>query len=596
MIHIPTQVKEALKKSVYPKNYRFRIMKKENPNELDFEIDNENLVAESVNIDEKMCSGSDLKFGLCEGSTLEFQYFGFPNITGRSVWVFIDCQYRDSDDVLKWYSIPFGRFDVKECSRQASTGIIKAVCYNKLLSQYLDEKANDRIEELTGDTGDGNMITPYAITSALLKDFGVSKYEVTEVEIHSSLPLPPDTPPEHPIATFTMPEVTFKLINDNTTYQLGIGSGYIENDTKKPMSIDKRTVFNGLDEYIYFIRKIKRKMTEFAYANVQNPETFLDNLFNKAFSAYFGLSALVHSSQGGYDVAGRYIVDANEKMLGFGSEVFDLSSLTSLIGITDFMLRFPYLLAKKVSGGSVSTLWFFEDEEYTPEKRVEIAEKITVGQMDVDSLDEILIDKTTIPDVTLRQLQSSMFEMYCQFGKLDRVTDLFSGVTLNGSRLLPSDTLYPSNELKPISPAEHSTRAMYSKLWADEGNLRKFRYLIVTYKGLDEQGKETEKTLQRTVNTHGTDDYYMSDNWLFKNLIWTEEQIAGYVDIMVERMQNLSWFPFEMWNAGLPYLETGDEIEISLGNESYTSYILQKQTKGIQNLQDTYINGTLNIF
>ena len=88
----------------------------------------------------------------------------------------------------------------------------------------------------------------------------------------------------------------------------------------------------------------------------------------------------------------------------------------------------------------------------------------------------------------------------------------------------------------------------------------------------------------------------MSDNWLFRNLIWTEEQITEYAVAMVAKMQDMTWFPFEMWCAGLPYLETGDEIEIPLNGESYTSYVLQRQLKGIQNLQDTYINGTLDIF
>ena len=65
---------------------------------------------------------------------------------------------------------------------------------------------------------------------------------------------------------------------------------------------------------------------------------------------------------------------------------------------------------------------------------------------------------------------------------------------------------------------------------------------------------------------------------------------------MVAKMQDIRWFPFEMWCAGLPYLETGDAIEIPMGEDSYTSYILQRNLNGIQNLQDTFINGTLDIF
>jgi hypothetical protein len=61
-------------------------------------------------------------------------------------------------------------------------------------------------------------------------------------------------------------------------------------------------------------------------------------------------------------------------------------------------------------------------------------------------------------------------------------------------------------------------------------------------------------------------------------------------------MRYITWFPFELWCAGLPYMETGDRIDIPYNGNTYSSYILQRQLKGIQNLQDTYINGTLDIF
>ena len=91
--------------------------------------------------------------------------------------------------------------------------------------------------------------------------------------------------------------------------------------------------------------------------------------------------------------------------------------------------------------------------------------------------------------------------------------------------------------------------------------------------------------------------YNMSDNWLFRNLVWTSAEVGEYADAMVTKMQNIRWFPFEMWSVGLPYVETGDAIEIAdkEGN-TYTSYILQRQLRGIQNLQDTFINGELDVF
>ena len=137
MLNVPIAVKKALKEGTHKKNYRFVVLNDDGT--ADFTIDNDTLVAESVMIDERMATGSELKFGLCEGSSLEFQYFDHDNIRGRQLQVFIDVEYGEEEP----YAIPMGFFTVKSCSMQFSTGIFKATCYNKLMSDYLDAKAND---------------------------------------------------------------------------------------------------------------------------------------------------------------------------------------------------------------------------------------------------------------------------------------------------------------------------------------------------------------------------------------------------------------------------------------------------------------------
>ena len=214
-------------------------------------------------------------------------------------------------------------------------------------------------------------------------------------------------------------------------------------------------------------------------------------------------------------------------------------------------------------------------------------------------------DGETMPDVTLRELQSAVFETAAQYGQLNRETDLFYGVELNSGSLTPSASLYPSATLYPNqgygSNIFRPFPSEYQKLWTDSVGEQTFRYLIITYKAIeyDQQGNPTEvdKTLQRTVHEHGTTNYNCSDNWLFRNLVWTAEQVGAYADAMVEKMLNIRWFPFEMWSTGLPYVEVGDAIEIAdKEGDTHISYVLQRQLNGIQNLQDTYINGTLDIF
>ena len=140
-------------------------------------IGNDNLVSESVKFDERMCSDTELKFGLCEGTQLEFQYFGIDNITGHRIKAEVDVQYDDGDGIT-WYTIPMGWFMVDSCSRQASTGIRKASCYNKLLSDYLDAKANEEMLDLFAHDTNVYLVD---IIDNLLDGFGIYNYEQKEI-------------------------------------------------------------------------------------------------------------------------------------------------------------------------------------------------------------------------------------------------------------------------------------------------------------------------------------------------------------------------------------------------------------------------------
>ena len=111
MLTVPYEVKKALKQGRKKKEYKFKVY---SGGELQFTIDNDNLVAESVKIDERMCSGDEIKFGLCEGSSLEFQYFGFDNIRGCEIEAILSVEYdkvhRRIRSVSFWKYTPFPKY------------------------------------------------------------------------------------------------------------------------------------------------------------------------------------------------------------------------------------------------------------------------------------------------------------------------------------------------------------------------------------------------------------------------------------------------------------------------------------------------------
>ena len=565
----------------------------------EIDIDNDNLVSESVNIDERMCSGDTIKFGLCEGSSLEFQYFGKDNITGRRIQAFVDVEYGANAP----YTIPMGFFTVAKCSRQASTGIVKVTAYNKLQSDYLDAKVNDEIIEIAAEGEEGGSdVSFYYILKQLLNDYSIEEYTPeTEWEDIPSDTLESDTGFDYWLSTHaaTVSEIVFPLYNSSGSSQsrylhvqsfrfntTSADDEYLVNEFNLAVAQNlKQVVYPAVDIDTYYVRKTSDNTVISLREFLINDACITTPVTTTVTYPLATQARLVAGRIDAYDDGAYFSTLTTNYMTNMHNALYSTVNVT-----------LPYRLVINTSSSTTAAMADYKTYFRPLHRSFGWIYKTYV--MDVSEMAKQRITKAQaeqLADVTLRDLQSAVYEPSCQFGQLDRVTDLFSGVELNRSRLLPAETLYPANDLYPGGADASGFKSMYSKLWADEGNVHKWRNLIITFKSI-EDGSTVDKTLQRTINADGTDDYNMSDNWIFRNLTWTSDQVAVYADAMVDKMRDISWFPFEMWCAGLPYIETGDEIEIPLGEDTYVSYILQRQLKGIQNLQDTYINGTLDIF
>lgn len=542
-------------------------------------LDNTRLVDESVKFDERMCSSTDLKFGLCEGTSLEFQYFNHANINGCRIESKLKVQYKDENGILSWHQIPMGWFDVDSCSRQASTGIIKVTAYNKLKSEYLDsvQPVKDIIE--AGEYGTPGEVSIHTLLKALLADYSTEETPSYIRTLDNS--------------TYVVPS-SFSFQGGTVYKEYGGSGNYIRLWTT--------TVFFSLPEqsrndiYRYIVNATG------IYSAIKSRYNY-DGLYIGTSENHHSLTWLAER-YGAVDASGKAVIKNTngvelKSFYPFASYLVNPTSefVSDNTGIyLTFCVGVDELEYDTDPVGNLST-------EQKVQNALYILNNINVCTIQENVIPELEKVKVTTNDiqsgVSLRELQSATFELDCKYGKLDRVTDMFSGISLNNGGLYPADNLYPANNLYPRGTAEAGFKSMYSKLWADEGNVRSFRYLIITYKGTETEGgqtREVEKKLQRTVNANGTDDYNMSSNWLFKNLVWSDADVGSYADDMVTKLRNIKWFPFEMWCAGLPYVEAGDEIEIQMQEGTYKSYVLRRTLKGIQDLQDEMINGTLDIF
>lgn len=574
MINIPVRVRDALKSGMFQKNYRVLVL--DSDENVVATLDNDRLIKESVKLDERMCSGSTITFGLCEGSSLEFQYFAYDNINGKRIKLMLDVEYLDENNELSWYEMPMGYFTVEQCPMQFATGVYKVTAYNKLKSEYLDKDATEVINDIvtTGDVVSGTQINVQGILDQVLDGYGV----IVE--------------PDETIA-IDWDELGLELGNEWFVLNYGPQQGqYIHVWTLQAQLLGE---LDATEYYKGYMKGVIKQVTDLALLDVSDDFQFrfIDN--------YWGTGYYYYTKYDIADIDARYACEMGSSA-GF-SVMPRLSFGGSHNMYTDSDTEYGYYTNQSSVYISIPIYVTFDQTISTPPHLAEqmslLVDFLRIDKRNLTEIEKMKIsndDLESAGKITLRELQSAVFEMSCKFGKLDRNTDMFSGIELNNSRLLPENTLYPDDELYPMSQAERTDASAYEKLWTDSAGVQKFRKLFIYYKGLDEEEKATDFVYEITVNEDGTQDYTMDSNWLFKNLVWTEEQIAQYAYGMVQRMRNVSWFPFEMWSPGMPYLEPGDEVEISNSEGTYTSYILQRQLKGIQGLNDTFINGELDIF
>lgn len=609
-----------------------------------FTIDNDNLVAESVKIDERMCSDKTIKFGLCEGSSLEFQYFGFSNINGKLLKVFLDVNYIDGNGDPAVYSIPMGSFEVDQCPMQFSTGIYKVTAYNKLKSKYLDQKANNLL--LTNYVNKNLGITFFDIKRTLLSDFQIDMSVGIAQQDPVTWVLFTD-PQSGTGVSKAYKQKTFASGSQTSWFNICMAGGSATStssykpileaelrswdlDPDKAYCIDSYYNMDELEQIYY-----SQISSDLSKSGIKDPSAIMTGWIKNTTLGLLTPSGYPTNVTGWANLFGVILIKPDDTWdyysgIGYSNSRPNCKGTASdlthklITGYKKMWLCLPF--GEGFFNNDNSNV-FTEDVPFDfwvsagvygegSAPRIKDADgrdiEIYVGGnfnhlffqvkelSGLSSADMIEINPSDLEEFTLRDIVNATYETVAQYGKLDRETDLFSGVELNGGELYPALTLYPANNLFPNGntggEAIHPFPSEYQKLWTDAVGMQNFRYLRITYKTLVE-GEEIEKVLQRTVNTHGTTDYNMSDNWIFRNMIWTSEDVGVYADAMAQKMKDISWFPYEMWAAGLPYVETGDAIEITdrEGN-TYTSYILQRQLNGIHNLQDTMINGELDVF
>lgn len=135
MLNIPETIKQLFERDDVRKNFRVHF-----PNGEFADITNENIIAESVEFTESLCSQNNFRFGLTEASVLKFETVGVGNMLGMKIEAAMEIDISAltaaqiaaiqagafdgvlvlpaaSDIGFGFYRVPYGKFYVESCPR-----------------------------------------------------------------------------------------------------------------------------------------------------------------------------------------------------------------------------------------------------------------------------------------------------------------------------------------------------------------------------------------------------------------------------------------------------------------------------------------------
>lgn len=631
MIKIPKNIKELFSKDNVPKRIIVSFPNEDRPN-----IENDQILSESLSFTESICSQIPMKLGLCEASQISFVCYGIENIEGKVISVDIEVRTEDGE----WYPISLGLYTVSTCKRDAQDynkrqvdaysliasqnwsiprSILALKRYTWRAAQTLNFSGQDFIDLINPinhyTRNKENMQRPTEVdilerfTSISSNDeycvidiYGISKNFYSVPDVPQGIVSVRANYPRNEITQY-FDEISEDLWERGFSFDfrrtLSLENvspkfvGHKKYNTYGSWTIDG-DVFGGLNKQAFDI-PIRPN------GEVQ---TFLllDGSYSSGNTRACNDYAIVYDDENKkyylppntetvcppvrVPTYIEYSVYASDRTKRIHYERFDISDsyieyCATPLGQGARMLQ---IKSKLEPNNRVYKINFDGSASFTKTKRNDysFSEAIALYFEDYDV--------------------RSYIEAYCEtmggFGKFNR-NGLFEIVYLKtGTSIYPQEDLFPSMTLYPSEDVSDLAirKSMYSKCYVSDEDTKLYSKVTCTYKNTDDEEEYAEYILIDTSNdmTGKSENdssayltYDISDNLLVKMNRYTEAQMNTILARIGERIRRVVYRPFDIEMLGHPEAEAGDLIRVSTDANEFSSYILRRQMKGIQLLIDS---------
>lgn len=589
MLIIPDEVKALFKRDDIFKNFHVHF-----PNGEYTDLNNDDVVTESVSFTESLCSQQAFRFGLTEASELKFTAVGIPNIRGVTIEAAIEINVEElgaawisahaptgNEDFLdpqtctysgeSYYRIPYGRFIVDTCPRNHES------MWKREVTAYTERLDSD------------NLANPFQTN--FLNTFFVETptYKANLKPIVYSCLYK-----DNPDALLSMGYTSTLL--SRSSYQLNVSKTL----TLKTAGGTSKTITFESSYWESSVSRIGRDLEKcLIKVNWTNPystdtigravEILTTYGIDAAQSGYSSLAEI--ASVGTQGISGSFS-DLPITVVS-GGVAYNAPNRTNIP--TGIKLIYPYIEGESrlVLCAVTSTFIINETDSQTETIRYSAPRFELLTDSDVSELgtQAVSFNSTLQTDrkyddgtvyksysfanaFSISGLVAGFLELQCRFGSPART---------GGMEITGLDNTNPIS----IIPSE------YSSLWYDETVISPIGYVEVEFK--DESGSEQDITVQ--IGT-GSSVYDLRDNEVIANIVFSISQAEAESGVTIEskiieflnsvftpNIPDLTFVPIELEKKGLPYLEAGDAIEIETEDgQIVPSFILRQTITGIQYL------------
>lgn len=592
MLNIPNEVKALFSGDAIHKNFHVHF-----PNGETSDLNNENILSESVAFTESLCSQQYFKFGLAEASQIEFTAVGIPNIRGAYIEcaIEIDCTRLGDDwalahlpdntlpfltpqtcvyDARLYYRVPYGRFKVDTCPRghgamtqRRITAYSEIIHQNEQMSPFeiyklnlmlgFNPKYTANIKRLVfANIGYFNpeILSALGYTETFVKGW-------TGTATASSFLIQCD---QQTVLKFSYTKQDVRL-NDtlegtNKLYKLDVGQYDFD-------------AFYSLVEYLdehYHITYAgqDKSISEWLRENKKNPCVYFTQSAKTQVFSDTGIPSYDDIENG---IPCFYPYRAAQGYWVFRADLYDTLTVSVIAGGETEIESIDF-----TEGLATAGIYEWVDSDDSPLADVEVSFAPTLTTM-----------KTSVEGAKTYKYNGYSYANAYSYADIMKGFLEICGLFLKPNRSGTLDFF----EMSANPTAIAVLRSDWAEFWWDETSIEEIGTVKVVY-----SEKNTEQQETFSIGS-GKSVYTIEDNEVLIASDLNDETLQGILDTFFKPNASVVNFtPADISMRGLPFLEAGDYIQLIAEDDTeVNTYILEQTISGIQHLRTeiTSTNGEL---